>query len=249
MEDRKRLFEEYFNSIYARSNLFTDKEYENSVIDFDFYYGNFLPPDKDALILDIGCGAGHFLYYLKKKGYSNHLGIDISDSQVEFCRNNITSNVETADAFEFLVSKRNTYSAISANDVIEHIPKEKVISFLKLIYQALMTDGVLLMRLPNMSNPFALDSRYRDFTHECGFTEKSIYQVLYVAGFRDIRIYSSQTRGKSVKSHLSWMLVSLVHAVLKKLFWHQGLTAPEILSSRLIVIAKKGKSCEGTFKQ
>lgn len=241
MEDREKLFEEYFNSIYARSNTFAIEEYENTAMEFDCHYGNFLPADKSAPIIDIGCGTGHFLYYLKKKGYTNFLGIDISVGQVEFCRDNITQNVEIADAFEFLADKINAYSAISANDVIEHIPKEKVILFLKLIYQALVPNGVLLLKLPNMSNPFAVDLRYRDFTHECGFTEKSTYQVLYVAGFRDIRIYPSQTRWKSLKPHLRWILTSLVHAILKKLFWYQGFTAPEILSSRLIVIAKKGE--------
>lgn len=239
MDSRERLFRDYFDSIYAPSNLLTPKNYESTAAEYDFHYGNFLPADRNAPIIDIGCGTGHFLYYLKNKGYSNFLGIDISEDQIKFCRDNITTNVETADAFEFLVNKINGYSAISANDVIEHMPKEKVVPFLKLVYQALMSDGLLLLKLPNMSNPFALDSRYRDFTHECGFTEKSIYQVLYVAGFRDIRIYPSQTRGKSVKSYISKMFISLVHFILKKLFWHQGFTAPEILSSRLVVVAKK----------
>ncbi len=249
MDNRKKIFEDYFNSVYSCSNVLTFQEYENSCNVFHSDFGNFMPSDKNVPILDIGCGTGHFLYYLKKMGYTNHFGIDLSLINVEFCKNNITPNVELADAFEFLTNKINVYGVISANDVLEHIPKEKVIPFLKLIYQTLMTGGILFLRLPNMSNPFALDSRYRDFTHECGFTEKSIYQVLYVAGFRDIHICPSQIRRKSVKSYLSWMLVSLVHAVFKKLFWHQGFTAPEILSSRLVVIAKKGKSCESTFKQ
>lgn len=239
MEDRKKLFEEYFDSIYSLSNILIPEEYEENAREFDFQYRNFLPSKKDTLILDIGCGTGHFLYYLKKNGYTNFWGIDLSQGQIEFCKNNITPNVELADAFEFLTNKINVYGVISANDVVEHISKEMVITFLELVYQSLRPGGVLFLRLPNMSNPFALDSRYRDFTHECGFTEKSIYQVLYVAGFRDIHIYPSQIRRKSVKSYLSWMLVSLMHAVLKKLFWHQGFTAPAILSSRLIVIAKK----------
>jgi hypothetical protein len=91
-----------------------------------------------------------------------------------------------------------------------------------------------------MSNPFALDSRYRDFTHECGFTEKSILQVLYVTGFRDIRIYPEMHTGQSsIKSYITKMVMNLSHMILKKLFWYQGFTAPEILSSRLIVIARK----------
>jgi len=235
----EKVSHDYFYSIFSRSNYLTVSEYENNAGELDFYYGNYLPADKDAPMLDIGCGTGHFLYYLKKKGYTNFLGIDISESQVKFCRDNITTNVEVADAFEFLANKINDYSVISANDVIEHTPKEKVISFLKLTYQALTSNGILLLKLPNMSNPFALDSRYRDFTHECGFTEKSIYQVLYMSGFRDIQIYPSKIYDKSIKSYISHKLISLFHFILKKLFWHQGFTAPQILSSRLIVIAKK----------
>jgi hypothetical protein len=90
-----------------------------------------------------------------------------------------------------------------------------------------------------MSNPFSLDSRYRDFTHECGFTDESIYQVLYIAGFRNISVCPSQVSGKSIKSYLSRALNSLIHSILKKLFWHQGISAPKILSCRLIVMAKK----------
>ncbi len=248
MENRKKLFNDYFNSIYAHSNTFSDEEYKNSDIDFDLHYSIFLPEEKDAPILDIGCGTGHFLHYLKKRGHSNFLGIDISESQVEFCRNRITANVKTADAFEFLAEKTDAYSVISSNDVIEHISKEKVIPFLELIYNSLKPDGILLLKLPNMSNPFSIDSRYRDFTHECGFTEESIYQVLYMAGFQNIHIYPSQTPGKSLKSLLSRIFASVVHAILRKLFWHQGITAPEILSCRLIVMAKKEKLLESDSK-
>jgi len=84
-----------------------------------------------------------------------------------------------------------------------------------------------------MSNPFSIQMRYRDFTHECGFTEKSIYQVLYIAGFRDIMINTSWTDKESIKSHIRKI-------VFRKLFWFLGgCNAPEILSSLLIVIAKK----------
>jgi cyclopropane fatty-acyl-phospholipid synthase-like methyltransferase len=239
MDDRKKAFSEYFDSVYSPSNFLDLKDYENSASAFDLDYGSFLPANKDAEILDIGCGAGHFLYYLKKRGYTHFLGIDLSPGQIEFCKNYIAPNVELADAFELLTDKISNYDAISASDVLEHIPKEKVITFLEMIYRSLKPAGILLLKLPNMSNPFALDSRFRDFTHECGFTEKSIFQVLYVAGFRDICVYAPQTHKKSVSLYVSKILISLFHILLKKLFWHQGFTAPKILSSRLIVLAKK----------
>ena len=130
--------------------------------------------------------------------------------------------------FGFLVSQ-----LYYPNALLEHIPKERVIPFLTLIHHALRSGGVLLLTIPNMSNPFSIQMRYRDFTHECGFTEKSIYQVLYIAGFRDILINPSWLERKSIKAKIR-------EIILKKLFWFLGgCNAPDILSSLLIVIATK----------
>jgi len=239
MDNRKTFFVQYFDSIYALSNKLTSGDYDNVAGSFDIDYGIFMPTNMNAEIIDIGCGTGHFLYYLKKKGYNNFIGIDLSLDHIEFCKSNITLNVELADAFDFLHDKINQYDVISANDVIEHIPKGETLSFLGLIYQSLKPNGILLLKLPNMSNPFALESRYRDFTHESGFTEKSIYQVLFVAGFRNISIHEPGIYPKSIKSNLIKALISIFHFFMKKLFWYQGFAAPRMLSSRLVVIAKK----------
>lgn len=47
-----------------------------------------LPNEKDTRILDLGCGMGHFLYFLKANGYNNYLGIDFCDENIKFCRDN-----------------------------------------------------------------------------------------------------------------------------------------------------------------
>jgi cyclopropane fatty-acyl-phospholipid synthase-like methyltransferase len=239
MNDDEKIFSQYYSSIYERSNTFTEDEYEKTANHYEINFGEKLPRKMDARILEIGCGGGHFLYYLKKKGYTNYLGIDLSGDAVELCRERITSYVEKADAFSFLTNQENLFDAICSSDVIEHIPKDKILVFLTLVYNALKPSGILLLRLPNMSNPFALNGRYRDFTHECGYTEKSIFQVLYMSGFRTINIKPDQFYGKSIKFYISNIITNMLFAVMKKLFWYQGFTAPEILSSRMVVIAEK----------
>lgn len=241
-EKRKALFDEYFSSIFSQSNVFSKKEYENSFSQFKLNYGQFFSPVKDTKILDIGCGTGHFLYYLEKKGYTHFLGIDISPQQVDFCRENVSKKVEVADAFEYLKEKKNMYDAIVANDLLEHIPKEEIIAFLKLVNTALKEKGVFLIRTPNMGNPFALYSRYKDFTHEVGFTDRSLYQVLWTAGFRDIQIfpyksYSTRTFKRFVESRLA----RLTGLILTKLFQIQGFAAPRVLTPLLIGAAHKEK--------
>jgi 2-polyprenyl-3-methyl-5-hydroxy-6-metoxy-1,4-benzoquinol methylase len=239
-EKRDKLFDEYFSSIFNQSNIFLKREYEDASLLFEINYGKFLPSHKEAKILDIGCGTGHFLYFLEKKDYTKFLGIDISQQQIDFCRENVSKKVVTINAFEFLKQKKNIYDAIVANDLLEHIPKEDVPKLLKLINDSLKNEGIFLMRTPNMGNPFAIYSRYKDFTHEVGFTDKSLYQVFWTAGFRDIQIlpYRRHTK-RSFKRFIEFKIARMIGFILKKLFQIQGFVAPKILTPLLMGVARK----------
>ena len=228
------LFDEYHESCAKREHFFTEKEYEGLCADYDINYGPLLPADTNCKILDIGSGTGHLLYYLKKNGYTDFLGIDISQQQVDHCRKNVSEKVEKADAFEFLKNKGNTYDVIVAQYILEHIPKERIIDFLRLIHGALKPQGICLTKVPNMANPFALRARYMDYTHSIGFNEKSLYQVLWMAGFRDIKVVPLRERGLKAK-----FVGGAIRFCLKKLMWHQGFVADDIMTSVIIGVSKK----------
>ncbi len=203
------------------------------------YYGDVLPKEKNVLILDIGCGTGQFLYFLDEQGYSNYYGIDASEEQIDFCRKNVTKKVGLADIFEYLKDKKETFDVVSANDVIEHIPKQRLVETLALIHGALRKDGVFLMKVPNMSNPFNLLNRYMDITHEIGFTEYSICEVLDGVGFSSVAIRNASYPVVSLKSLLRRISEVSVHAALKFLYLAQGNIMPKVLSTNVIAIAKK----------
>ena len=233
MED-KTIYEEYFDSIFRRSNLFSKKEYEQHCREYELNYAQFLPSGKQAKFIDVVCGAGHFLYYLKNKGYEDYLGIDISAQQIEFCKKNISQRVEKADSFEFLKNRENFYNLIVANDVLEHTPKDKVILLLKSTYKSLKPGGVFLMKTPNLGNPFCLRLRYADFTHDIGLTEKSLYQVLWIAGFRNIQILPLKEKGIKRK-----IVSRFIRFCTRKIMWYQGFVAPKIMTPLLVAIGKK----------
>ncbi|AYC30523.1 class I SAM-dependent methyltransferase [Paenisporosarcina cavernae] len=46
---------------------------------------------KGAKVLDLGCGSGHSLKYMERKGASELWGIDLSNSQIEAARNVLSS--------------------------------------------------------------------------------------------------------------------------------------------------------------
>jgi 2-polyprenyl-3-methyl-5-hydroxy-6-metoxy-1,4-benzoquinol methylase len=238
--ERKKLFDEYFESSYKHGNILTNQQLEISSKYFERDYKSFMPEDKNAKILDFGCGTGDFLYHLKKKGYQNFFGIDISASQIEYCKKNITDQAQTMDGIDFLKDKKETFDLIVAHDVMEHIPKNEIIKFLTLIHQALKKGGQVVIRVPNMSNPFGLDARFNDFTHEIGFTSKSLYQVLWLAEFRHIQILP--IREIPIRSLRNWVrkiFVKCLHNFMRFCFYIQDYSVPQNLDKNLVALAKK----------
>jgi cyclopropane fatty-acyl-phospholipid synthase-like methyltransferase len=237
--DFKKIYDHYYDVGFKQANILSIEAYEKACLDFDALYGRLLPRDRDAGILDIGCGAGHFLYYLAKKGYRNFLGLDISRQQIEFCKRYISKKVELTDAFEFLQGKVGIYATIIAQDVLEHIPKAKTLAFIELVYESLNRGGLFILRVPNMSNPFSLDSRFRDFTHETGFTEKSLYQVLASSGFEHIEVSSTEIHVRSFRTRIRRTLVRILYAWIRFLYYIQDFSVPMNLGKNLVAICKR----------
>jgi len=191
----KKLFLNYIKTqlgqIHPVKNI--PGEYKLFVEYFCKNYSHLLPSEKKALILDFGCGMGHFLYFLQKSGYKNYKGIDISPEAVEFCLKNKLGNkrnIQYAGGEEYLKRVKEKYDVVVMNDVIEHIEKKRIISVLSLIRERLKERGRLIVKTPNLANPVTGgSSRYFDFTHTIGFTEESLQQVFRLAGFEKIKIY------------------------------------------------------------
>lgn len=143
--------------------------------------------DYKAPILDVGCGFGQQLFIFKKLGFTNLFGIEITNQSLQIAAEELGAEVklELVDAFDFLQAHKNCFAAITCNDVLEHIPRENTIHLLALINESLTPDGVISLRVPNMSSLLSAYSMYLDFTHLTGFTEFSLMQVLDLAGFAD----------------------------------------------------------------
>ena len=238
-DDNKKVFDEYFDSIFEGSNILTEDQFEKMAGGFNANFSKFIPQNKNSKILDIGCGCGHFLYYLKREGYVNFYGIDISSQQIDYCKKNISERAEIADVFEFLKDKKGAYDFISMISFLEHIPKEKILGLLGLVYDSLKKSGLLIVEVPNMANPLSLNLRYRDFSHEVGFTEISLKQVLWLAGFRDIQVFSPKVRVRSFRNLVRSKLNEMFFGLLKFLYYIQDFAVPENLRAAIIAVAKK----------
>jgi SAM-dependent methyltransferase len=152
---------------------------------YDWYLRNWIPINKQASILDIGCGYGQLLRFFSKRGYSNVIGVDISSEQVEFAKK-VHPNVIQANALEFLEQHIGQFDLIVAIDLVEHFTKEEMVLFLDASYQSLKPKGQLIIQTPNADSPFALVHGFGDFTHELCLNINALKGIMTVCGFNEV---------------------------------------------------------------
>jgi 2-polyprenyl-3-methyl-5-hydroxy-6-metoxy-1,4-benzoquinol methylase len=174
----KEIFETYIENAFCKK-----EQAEFKFKQFEINYKQYFPLNKDAKVLDIGIGMGEMLSCYENWGYKNYLGIDISPSTVKFCKS-IGLNCEVVEnSGSYLKENLNTYDLITLIDVLEHIPREFVIEFLKDVRNALKENGIFIIQVPNLQAPDGQLHMYNDITHVTGYIEHSLAQVLIAAGF------------------------------------------------------------------
>jgi 2-polyprenyl-3-methyl-5-hydroxy-6-metoxy-1,4-benzoquinol methylase len=196
---REILYSKYhsnFNSVISKVD---EKTLNSLYTHYDFkIFPHIKNYSKDSHILELGCGPGHLINYLRKKGFNNTLGIDISNEQIEIAKSK-GHNVILADAIEFLKSSNRGYDIIFAFDFIEHFTKNELLEMTKLIYNILNDSGIFIVRTPNGQGVFGGTVIYGDLTHQTIFTPNSLTQLLLQAGFKKVECFENGPVNKNFK--------------------------------------------------
>lgn len=79
---------------------------------------------KDMKILDVGCGAGHYLRSLKERidNNINYVGVDITEEYLEKARKAFKDYLFTKEDIHHLTFKNNSFDVVMCNNVILHLP-------------------------------------------------------------------------------------------------------------------------------
>lgn len=144
---------------------------------------------RNGKLLDVGCSYGRFIHELKKLGWAVY-GIEPNKKVSEFGMKNLCLNIICADIDDYLIPK-DRFDVITMMMVLEHIHHPK--SVLIKVRNALKKDGTLILSIPDFSG---IESRiYKKYArtlhlpmHLTHFTQKTIRNMLYDVGFRNIQI-------------------------------------------------------------
>ncbi|HEY1809988.1 MAG TPA: class I SAM-dependent methyltransferase [Acidobacteriaceae bacterium] len=146
------------------------------------------PHDKNARILDVGCGHGALVHVLRECGYRNVVGIDGSPEQVDLAGRLGIEGVQFGEAFPYLQAlPAGSFDVLCFFDVLEHLDRQELYDWLVQASRVLSPAGCCIGHVPNASGLFSMGIRYGDLTHELAFTESSLRQIFRTLGFTQVR--------------------------------------------------------------
>ena len=213
------------NKFYA--NYWEFKGYETQTLkpkhirDFDREIWNKTQCNTDMRFLEVGCGTGQVLGYLKSKGAKDVTGIDQDPALAEFIPEAAQNDFQAIDINEFLAGPGKTarFDRIFLFDVVEHFTHADGQELLKKLSGVLAPKGGILLKMPNMSSPWGAQHQYGDLTHVAAYTPTSIRQMALSVGL------TCTWCGPNVQgSPMRRFLDPLYHGILSKIL----MTPPEI---------------------
>jgi 2-polyprenyl-3-methyl-5-hydroxy-6-metoxy-1,4-benzoquinol methylase len=174
---------------------------------------------KDGRILEVGCGPGDMLEFLRRSGFTEIEGIDLSREQVQIATDR-GLNARVADVFECLESSPEQYRVIIAVDLVEHFTKDELMRLVPAIRNALAPGGTLILQTPNGEGLFPNQVAYGDLTHLTIFTPDSLMQLFRLWGFGDFTFIEAGPVPRKLTGKLrvvAWRLIRWVANLIRRI--------------------------------
>jgi SAM-dependent methyltransferase len=213
--------------------------YEEHVPDYEASYGCVASElAKGSRVLDLGCGIGFLLFWLEsvRPGLFHLTGVDVSEPQLALAQKYLPSAVALVrkDAAAFLEGNPQSFNAVFCTDVLEHIETEdELLQLLELVKNSLLPGGLFICQVPNMANLTGAHSRYIDLTHQRGFTDLSLLQLLECADFRECRIVTRKAADAT-----QWIRMSVEHLLHRAIYRICGVGNERHFGRNLIATGK-----------
>ncbi len=197
-----------------------------------------LPIDRTVACLDVACGSGNFLYFLRRRGYVNIVGYDSDARQIERARA-LGLPVVRCDATQALAENDQTFGLISSLDFVEHLSRDEAVRFLGHCFSRLVPGGVLVLRTPSADGPFGAHDAWNDLTHRWAMTSEVLEALLEMSGFERVVVLDERPQPYNLVNVLRAATFWAVRALASVAVFALGLTPPRVWSRSMWGVGHK----------
>lgn len=202
---------------------------------YDSEFLAFTNADTGMSILEIGCGTGIFSRYLRQKGFTDVVCLDVDERLAPALADLDPFQVvfEEAETYVDTISGKRTFDLVVMQDVLEHLQLEKTLSMLKALHTVLAPGGRILIRIPNLSSPWGARFYYGAFDHVTPYSPDRVREIAALTSFQVVRMAGQKT-GKRRKQ----IAANILHAALSRILPEH----PDIWEANIVALLEKQKS-------
>ncbi len=183
------------------------------------------PADRDAKIVDLGCGHGAIVWAARKLGYRNIEGVDASPEQVAMAAELRIDGVRQGDLMATLRgTPADSLDAVVLFDLYHYFDPATQLRLADEVRRVLKPGGRFIMHMATGS-----------------FTRRSIEQLMLVCDFKGVACFEDQPVVHGLKSALRYAVWKAVRFVLRlAMAAETGETAGDaIFSQTSLAVARK----------
>ena len=165
----------------------TDNKYDKDMVEWDYTgpketvdtfkkYAN----NKEIKIYDAGCGTGLVGVELKKNGYNNFDGVDLSEKLLDLVPNGLYKNLSKADLNKPLNIRDNEYDAILCVGTFTfgHVKPQALDEFIRII----KNKGLICFTInEGIYEEYGFDKKINELTEKNLWKKKEFFKSNYIS--------------------------------------------------------------------
>ncbi|HEX6979642.1 MAG TPA: class I SAM-dependent methyltransferase [Alphaproteobacteria bacterium] len=211
---RARLLARYVSTHASVGDAATREGLERRRAYLDRLIRDHFPADRNAAIVDLGCGHGALLWAARRAGYTDVTGIDASPEQVAAARRLGIEGVRQQDLREGLAAMASgSLDVVVLFDLFHYFDRDEQVALADEVFRVLKPGGRWILHVPNGEALFGARMRYWDYLANGAFTRTSIAQILTASGFREVRSFEDAPVPHGLKSLVRWFLWKAIRGV------------------------------------
>lgn len=216
-------------------------------------YRAWLPEDRSAAILDLGCGDGRMLKFLSQKGYLNIQGVDRDPAALALIGKLDGVTLECAEVdVQYLQQQRGKFKLIILKQMIYYVERSEIMAFMRALKDALTDDGVIIVEFFNAALLSSRLTELKDPFIRTAYTEHSMRRLFAATDLQEIHIGGERREKGKFRSHVyaalrtCWILLLKAIYILERGFDNE---LPHIYTKSIIAVAANRAATSTTLHE